>query len=106
MPRALSLRSRTRIRDRIASSPDDLGAQLANVMLQYCIPAVAIAELVEVTPDTIYRWMYTGGCTNTNVRVFVRSIERIARAHPDVFPLKGSVDDRTLTLLSVFAEHA
>lgn len=106
MPRALSMRSRNRIRDRIAAAPDDLGAQLAAAMLKYCIPANAVAELVEVTPESIYRWMYHGGCHNSTIKTFVRTIERIANAHPELFPLQGTVDDRTLTLLCVFAEHA
>lgn len=105
MPRALSLRSRARIRDRITSSPGDLGAQLANVMLQHCIPATAIAALVEVTPDTVYRWMYVGNCP-ARVRTVLRVIERLATKYPDSFPLKGTVDDRTLSLLSLIAEHA
>lgn len=58
MPRAMSLRSRDLLHDRITAEPRHFGARLGAAAHKCRVPADALAPLFNVTTDTIYRWMY------------------------------------------------
>lgn len=93
MPRALSLRSRARIAQRRKEHPRHLSARLGAVMADLHVPATAIAELLEVSTDTIYRWTYT---EDVPVRSRDSLHDVLARIRERVTsPLEGSLAERT-----------
>jgi len=106
MPRALSLRSRGILRDRITREPHHHGARLG-VMLQTCnVPAVAVAILLELTPDTIYRWMYQDNVPplhTERVKYVIKFLNRAARL--GMTPLIGTVLERTNSFLALYAKY-
>ena len=93
MPRALSLRSRARIAQRRKEHPRQLSARLGAVMADLRVPATAIAELMDVSTDTIYRWTYTEDVPTRSRddlhSVLIRIRDRITS------PLEGSLSVRT-----------
>jgi hypothetical protein len=92
MPRALSLRSREFIAQRRKSHPRSESAQLGTLLAGKNIPASAVAAHLEVSTDTIYRWMY--GDVPERARGRLRGYmtcvrQRITRS------LEGSLAERT-----------
>ena len=106
MPRALSLRSRGILRDRITREPHHHGARLG-VMIQTCnVPAVAVAILLHLTSDTIYRWMYEDNVPPLHierVKHVIKILNRAARNGET--PLTGNVLDRANSFLALYAKY-
>lgn len=102
MPRALSLRSRERIVRRTnGAGRTPVGARLGLLMLQYNVPATALAEVLNVSSDTIYRWVYGQDVPDTrkeNIRSLLSNL-RVLRT-----PLKGTVIERTELLHTLLAD--
>jgi hypothetical protein len=93
MPRALSLRSRARIAQRRKEHPRHLSARLGAAMADLHVPAGAIAEHLEVSTDTIYRWTYTEDVP-VKARAALRDL--LVRIRTCVTaPLNGSAPERT-----------
>jgi hypothetical protein len=76
-------------------------------MLQTCnVPAVAVAILLELTPDTIYRWMYEDNVSPLHIERVKYVIKLLNRAtRTSEVPLTGTVLERTNSFLALHAKH-
>jgi DNA-binding transcriptional regulator YiaG len=104
MPRAMSARSRTLIRDRLVEEPNNPGTQLAAASLKFGVPAPTFAELLDVSADTVYRWMYTGNVPKERAKPItklIRSIEKAFLSSNTPKPLVGTVDERAAALYRI-----
>lgn len=102
MPRALSLRSRDRMRARIADTAQHLGARLGLAAVQYGVPAAALARCLKVSDDTVYRWMYRDEVPagrHKEVRRLITSIPKWCRP-----PLTGTVAHRTAAFIARYTD--
>jgi hypothetical protein len=100
MPRAMSLRMRDRVKSRVSDDPQHLGAKLGAAMLKYNVPAPALAEHLQVSPDTIYRWSYEDDVPHArraDVRDLLFNLRQLLRSTS----LSGSVEDRTHAIQSL-----
>lgn len=98
MPRALSARTRTLIQDRLVEAPDNPGTRLAAASLKFGVPAPVLAEVLDVSADTVYRWMYTGNVPKERIKPInnlIREIERSFALTRVAKPLTGTVSERT-----------
>jgi hypothetical protein len=96
----MSLRMRDHIKSRMSDDPQHLGAKLGAAMLKYNVPAPAIAEYLQVSPDTIYRWSYDDDVPQGR-RVDVRELLSKLNQSLRNTSLSGSVDDRTHAIQSL-----
>jgi predicted DNA-binding transcriptional regulator AlpA len=104
MPRAMSLRMRDHLRIRTYQEPQHLGARLGAAMLKYNVPAPALAEYLQVSTDTIYRWAYEGPDVPQARRADVRFLLSSLRHTLRDTSLAGTVDVRTRIFHQLFSD--
>jgi len=98
------LRMRDHLRVRAYQEPQHLGARLGAAMLKYNVPAPALAEYLQVSTDTIYRWAYEGPDVPQVRRAEVRFLLSSLRHTLRNTSLAGTVDVRTRIFHQLFSD--
>jgi hypothetical protein len=93
---------RNHIKSRSSADPQHLGARLGAAMLKYNVPAPALAEHLQVSPDTIYRWSYEDDVPEGR-RYDVRLLLTGLRQRLRDTSLAGTVDARTQLFHELFS---
>lgn len=86
---------------------DNLGLNLGKLVIEGNVPVESIAQLMQVSEPTIYRWMYG---TSKPSKVYHESLEKVLKIlrggkRDKVIPMKGLKEDRVAKFVEIVKDY-
>ena len=87
--------------------PDALGPLLGEFLIKSNVPVEAAAELIKVSPPTVYRWMYGESKPSAVYTPYINKLLTILRkaTRAKQLPLSGTTPARMRQTAALVKEH-